>query len=97
MLARICVCSDVCVCVTLCLWSVSRRDRAHQRALPGEAVGAAGGCVEGGSAQSAAGGSEERQTERPADPRGSGHRHRCPGAPQTLPGAAGKHSEYFKI
>lgn len=76
------------MCITL-LCSVSRRDRAHQRAVPGEAGGAAGSRLEGGSAQPAAGGPEERQTKWPADPRGSGHRQRCPGAPQTLPGAAG--------
>lgn len=85
-----------CVCITQ-LWSVSRRDRAHQRAVPGQAGRAAGSRLEGGSAQPAAGGPEERQTERPADPRGSGHRHRCPGAPQTLPGVTGMRTHSTQV
>lgn len=93
-----CVRTQVCVCITQ-LWSVSRRDRANQRAVPGEAGRAADSRLEGGSAQPAAGGPEERQTKWPADPWGSGHRHRCPGAPQTLPGAAGMstHSTQFNF
>ncbi len=87
-LMHACVCNQVCVCITPLL-SFSLRDRAHQWDVPGEAGRAADSRLEGGSAQPAAGGPEERQTKWPADPRGSGHRHRYPGAPQTLPGAAG--------
>lgn len=90
MSAHVCLClqASLRVCITQ-LWSFSLRDRAHQRDVPGEAGRAADSRLEGGSTQPAAGGPEERQTKWPADPRGSGHRHRCPGAPQTLPGAAG--------
>lgn len=92
-------CRAELVCLYTCLYCfvfhlVSCRDRAHQRTVPGEAGRAPSSCAQGRPAESAAGGVAQRQTQRPAGPRGSCHRHCCTGASQALPRAAGLHIQH---